>query len=79
MDVQSTQNDIKPNVTSINGIKDDAHLAPNGQLARMSAAPTNLSHPVAVNGADSSIEMLRGDEEVDEWPSLQDLEKELPK
>ncbi|KAG8767922.1 mediator complex subunit, partial [Serendipita sp. 398] len=79
MDVQSTQNDIKPNVSSINGIKDDAHLAPNGQLARMSAATTNLSHPVAVNGADSSKEMSRGDEEVDEWPSLQDLEKELPK
>ncbi|KAG8774821.1 mediator complex subunit, partial [Serendipita sp. 397] len=45
----------------------------------MSAATTNLSHPVAVNGADSSKEMSRGDEEVDEWPSLQDLEKELPK
>ncbi|CAG7850975.1 SubName: Full=Related to RNA polymerase II mediator complex protein pmc1 {ECO:0000313/EMBL:CCA73688.1} [Serendipita indica DSM 11827] len=71
MDVQTAPIDIKPTIHSLNGFKDAPLTVPNGQPRLTDGLPPNgIAHEMG-----NDVKHLQDDAE---WPSLQDLEKELP-
>ena len=71
MEVQTASIDIKPTIHSLNGFKDAPLTVPNGQPRLADGLPPNGTAYETGNSAHNPHDDA-------EWPSLQDLEMELP-